>query len=136
MSCPGVHCACCAGGIVVPVVPILEICGTVWVIEHIVEVAIVCGVSGALAVAASVLLMRWSTRRDDRRLAVWRARYIARNAPEAVQYVRAEVVEPAEIATASGDFTGRALQAPTMVINVFGTLDADQAQVIRRALGG
>ncbi|MGH3193794.1 MAG: hypothetical protein ACRDOL_42365, partial [Streptosporangiaceae bacterium] len=66
MTYPGVHCACCAGGITVPVVPIAATLGVVWIAEHLVEVAIVCGVSGTLAVAASVALLRWANHRDDR----------------------------------------------------------------------
>ncbi|MGH3222565.1 MAG: hypothetical protein ACRDPY_28365, partial [Streptosporangiaceae bacterium] len=118
-------------------VPIAATLGVVWIAEHLVEVAIVCGVSGTLAVAASVALLRWANHRDDRQRAAWRARYLARAAPRAVTTVRAEVVDAAEIGTACSDFTVRALPGrPPMIVNIFGALDDGQAEVIRRALDG
>jgi hypothetical protein len=79
MSCSGLHCAGCAGGAAVPVVPLVAFCGLAWVAEHIVEVAIASGVSGALAVAAVVALMRWQDRRQARhaaRSSLWTAREV------------------------------------------------------------
>jgi hypothetical protein len=67
----------------VPVVPLVAFCGLAWVAEHIVEVAIVSAVSGALAVAAVVALMRWTERREGRHAAA-RPLLIAREAPAAV----------------------------------------------------
>lgn len=89
MSC----CSCCCGGagLALPVVPLLEICGAVWVVEHLVAVLIVCAVCGLLAVLASVLLLRWAQRRDDARMVAWRARHVQLGRP--VTTVRAEVVE-------------------------------------------
>ena len=78
MSCPGVtiHCAGCAGGVAVPVVPLLELYGAMWLAEHIIEVAIACAVSGALAVAIVIALARWADRRDARRSATWQFQYV------------------------------------------------------------
>ena len=50
---PG-HCACCCAGPALPVVPLLELCGAVWVIEHLAAVLIVCAVSGLLSTALAV----------------------------------------------------------------------------------
>ena len=55
----------------VPVVPLAVIFGLAWVAEHIIEVAIVSAVCGALAVAAVVALIRLSDRADARRAARW-----------------------------------------------------------------
>lgn len=96
MSC----CSCCCGGagLALPVVPLLEICGAVWVVEHLIAVLIVCAVCGLLAVLASVLLLRWAQRRDDARMVAWRARHAQLGRP--VTTVRAEVVEPSRQQTA------------------------------------
>jgi hypothetical protein len=126
MSCPGLHCACCAGGITVPVVPIAAALGPAGIAEHLVEVVIVCGVSGALAVAASILLLRRAGRRDDRQLAAWRAAYVARSAPE-IRHVVADSVTSAE---------HPAIAAPQVVINIFGMPSAEQAAIICRAFPG
>ena len=64
MSCGGLHCAGCAGGAAVPVVPLAAFCGLAWVAEHLIEVAIVSAACGILFVAAVVALMRWTGRRE------------------------------------------------------------------------
>jgi hypothetical protein len=51
----------------VPAVPLVAFFGLAWVAEHIIEVAIVSGVCGVLAVAAVVALMRWQDRRQAAR---------------------------------------------------------------------
>ena len=58
MSCSGLHCAGCVGGAAVPVVPLAAFCGLAWVAEHLVEVVIVSGTCGVLAVAGVVALIR------------------------------------------------------------------------------
>ena len=71
MPCPGVHCAGCAGGAAVPVVPLAAAFGLAWVAEHLIEVAIVSAACGVLSVAAVVALMKWGERRDARHAAIW-----------------------------------------------------------------
>jgi hypothetical protein len=41
VTCSGLHCAGCAGGAAVPVVPLAVCLGAAWLTEHIIEVAIV-----------------------------------------------------------------------------------------------
>ena len=125
MSCPGLHCACCAGGITVPVVPIAAAFGVAWIAGHLVEVAIVCGTCGALAVAASVALFRWASRRDDRRLAAWRLSRV-REAPQ-IRAIRADPVTPAE---------RPALGFRDLHLHFDGMPSPEQAAVIRQALAG
>jgi hypothetical protein len=136
MACPGVHCACCAGGIAVPVVPLLEVCGAVWVIEHLVEMVIVCGVSGALAVAASIALFRWADRRDARQAVRWRLLHVRE-----VSGIRSAAADlEAEISTACGDLGAspeRPALAPALTLNFYGADSGDvAARVIRTALPG
>jgi hypothetical protein len=65
MSCPGLHCAGCAGGgAVAPVGTLAAAFGLAWVAEHLVEVIAVSATCGVLAVAAVVALMRWTDRRE------------------------------------------------------------------------
>lgn len=88
MSCSGLHCAGCSAGVAVPVVPLLAAFGAAWIAEHIIEVAVVCGASGVLAVAAVVALMKWADRRDARQAATWQllsARREALSAPSKPQ---------------------------------------------------
>jgi hypothetical protein len=75
-------------------------CGAAWVAGHIIEVAIVSAVCGALAVAAVVGLMRWQDRRQAAigPLMVTRADVIAAGVPGA---------EPARIRRPSADFGGQ-----------------------------
>ena len=124
MSCPSIHCACCAGGITVPVVPIAAAFGHAWIAEHLVEVIAVCGMCGALAVAASIAPFRWASRRDDRRLAPWRLSQ-ARAAPQ-IPTVRTDSVTSAERPARSGSVTC------TCTL----TAGPEQADVIRQALSG
>lgn len=132
MACPGLHCACCAGGITVPVVPIAAAFGLAWVAEHLVEVIIVCGTCGALAVAASIALFRWASRRDDRRLAAWRLSQVCEvshtavtNSPRGGQFVTARL-----------DSERPALGFRDLHIHLDGMPDAAQAAIIRQALNG
>jgi hypothetical protein len=131
MGCPGIHCACCAGGITVPVVPLAAAFGVAWVVEHLVEVVIVCGTCGVLAVAASVCLFRWADRRDGRRAATWRllhARVVSKaavtNSPPGGRFL-----------TAGCDTERPALGFRDVHIHLDGVPAAEQAEVIRRALG-
>ena len=81
MACSGLHCAGCAGGAAVPVVPLAAVFGLAWIAEHLIEVAITSAMCGALAVAAVVALVRWSDRMDARRAARWSAMAARRAAP-------------------------------------------------------
>jgi len=77
------------------VLALTALLGVDWVVTHIIEVAVVSGVCGALAVAAVVVLMRWADRRDARHagsLLITRA--------EAVPLVTARVTPPAVQAAA------------------------------------
>lgn len=97
MSCSGLHCAGCAGGVAVPVVPLAATLGVAWVVEHIIEVAAVSAGCGALAVVAVVWLMRWQERREAVHAAS-RPFLVVRGAPAAVYQA---VIIPA--VPASGD---------------------------------
>ena len=125
MACSGLHCAGCAGGITVPVVPLAAAFGLAWIAEHIVEVAIVCATSGALAVAAVVALMRWADRRDALRAAAWRQLH-TRPVPEVVSATT--VLPPPTAATALG--------FRDLHIHLDGVPDATQVAIIRQALNG
>ena len=126
MSCPGLHCAGCAGGAAVPVVPLIAAFGLAWVAEHIVEVAIVSAACGALAVAAVIALMRWADRRDIRRAAAWRA-LSAREVP---------AVDRSHIVTSVPSAERPALGFRDLHIHIDGVPPAEQAAVIRQALNG
>jgi hypothetical protein len=107
VTCSGIHCAGCAGGAVVPVVPLAAVFGLAWIAGHLIEVAIVAAVCGALAVAAVELLARWSDRRDVRRAAA-----------RPLVYVRSvQVVTPASQPAAI---------APALTVNFYGP-DSDMA---------
>jgi hypothetical protein len=124
MSCDGLHCAGCIGGAAVPVVPLLGFCGAAWVAEHLIEVAITCGVSGALAVAAVVALVRLGNRRDERQRAaasIWTVREVP-----LITHTRAEPVTSASRA---------ALGFRDLHVHLDGQPTAEQAAVIRQALG-
>jgi hypothetical protein len=77
MSCSGLHCAGCAGGVTLPVAPLVMAFGLAWIAEHIYEVIAVCGTCGALAVLIVVALVRWGERQDARRAQIWAARKAA-----------------------------------------------------------
>jgi hypothetical protein len=120
MSCPGLHCACCSGGSAVPVMILAGALGVDWILTHLAEVAAVAVACGALAVAASVALLRWADRRDSRRAQLWAVR------------------EVAGIGTA---VPISASERPAIVyrdlhIHLDGIPASEQADVIRRALGG
>jgi hypothetical protein len=70
MSCSGLHCAGCGGGVGVPLVALMTLEGAAWVAAHVIEVAVVSAACGVLAVAVVVRLMRW----QDRRQAAFAAR--------------------------------------------------------------
>jgi len=131
VSCPGVtiHCAGCAGGVAVPVVPLLELYGAMWLAEHIIEVAIACAVSGALAVAIVIALARWADRRDARRAAAWEPRYL-RAVPAA------STPQSAEIPHYGVPADERQAIAPTFVLNFYGADSDTAARVIRQAIPG
>ena len=93
MACPGLHCAGCAGGAAVPVVPLAAVFGLAWVAEHIIEVAIVSAVCGALAVAAVVALMR----REDRRQASIGSLMVTRAGPPTVTAAAVPQVTPSPV---------------------------------------
>jgi hypothetical protein len=122
MACSGLHCAGCAGGIAVPIVPLAEVYGLVWIAEHIVEVIAVSAGCGVLAVAAVVALMRWADRRDAARDAAWRQLH-ARQVPEIGNPVTV-LPPPAR----------RELGAPAVHLHFHGLPDAEQAVIIRQAL--
>lgn len=107
-GCSGLHCAGCAGGVAVPVVPLAAAYGVAWVVEHIIEVAVVSAVCGALAVAAVVWLMRWQERREAVH-AAQRPFLVARAAPAMVYRA---VVIPA--VPASGDRDASRLALPLL----------------------
>lgn len=114
MSCSGLHCSGCVGGMAVPIVPIVAFCGLAWVAEHLVEVVIVSGTCGVLAVAAVVVLMRWAGRRDTRQAVAW-------------QQMRAREVPPA---------VRPALGFRDLHIHLDGVAADEQAEVIRQAING
>lgn len=96
MSCSGLHCAGCAGGAAVPVVPLAVVFSLAWIAEHLVEVIVMCGVSGTLAVLVVVALMRWGERQDARRAQIWAARKAAASRPS----ITATVIPQASRGTA------------------------------------
>ena len=136
MACSGLHCSGCAGGMALPVVPLVAFLGAEWVVEHLVEVAAVSATCGALSVAAVVVLMRWGERRDAARRQLWT--------------VRAEALPPRESGTpvpiAAGGIRHAVADSVTppvrpelgfrdLHIHLGGMPDAAQAAVIRQALG-
>jgi hypothetical protein len=134
MSCPGLHCACCSGGSAVPVAILAGALGVDWVLTHLVEVAAVAGTSGALAVAASVALLRWADLRDSRRAELWAVRVVSHSAVTGMR-------PPAWNVTAACDSDVSSAERPAIVyrdlhIHLDGIPAAEQADVIRRALGG
>jgi hypothetical protein len=104
------------GGIAVPIIPFFEAYGLAWIAEHIVEVSVVCAVSGALSLAAVVWLKRWSDRRDARR-----------RGAGPLLYVRSEqITVPARQHTPI---------APTYTFNFYGA-DSDTAARVFEAIPG
>ncbi|SRR6266568_1048174 len=125
MSCSGLHCAGCAGGAAVPVVLLAEFCGLVWVADHLIEVGIVSAVCGALAVAAVVALMRRQERREARHAA-----------SQSIWTVRAEPVAAAKTRDSLSAPAARPeLESRALHLHFHGLPDAEQAHVIRQALG-
>jgi hypothetical protein len=115
VSCSGLHCAGCAGGMAVPVVPLVAFLGLEWVAEHLIAVAAVSAACGILSVAAVVALTRWCERRETRaaaRTTLW----IAREVPAALPRPDRPAIAPVHI-------------------HFHGAGDGEQAEVIRRALG-
>jgi hypothetical protein len=137
MACAGLHCSGCAGGVSVPPVVFAAAFGFAWVAENVVMVAAVSAVSGALAVAAVVALMRWADRRNARH-AVEHPLAIVREVPQ-ISTVRADSV--AQIRTARADL-GTSAERPAItpaVINLhFHGADGEDtaARIIRTAISG
>jgi len=131
MSCPGLHCAGCAGGAAIPVWPLAAVYGLAWIAEHIVEVIAVSATCGVLTLAAVVALMRWADRRDARRAAGWQFRYVREVSNVAV------ISLPPRGAnlTAVCDTERPALGFRDLHIHL-GVPSAEQAAVIRQALNG
>jgi hypothetical protein len=134
MSCPGLHCACCSGGSAVPVAILGTALGTDWVLTHLAEVAAVAGGSGAVAVAASVALLRWADRRDSRRAELWAVREMSHRAVTGMPPGGWEV-------TAGCDTEVPSAERPAIVyrdlhIHLDGIPASEQADVIRQALDG
>jgi hypothetical protein len=117
MSCSGLHCAGCAGGVTLPVVPLAAAFGLAWLAEHIVEVAAVCATCGVLAVLIVVVLMRWADRRDARPVQLWHA--------------REDIAPPVLTATVIPQAI-----APAIVFNFYGAASPEPAPVVRTALPG
>lgn len=127
MTCNGLHCAGCAGGAAVPVVPIAAFLGADWVAQHLIEVAAVSAGCGAVSVAAVAALMRWCEHREARHAAtrsIWAAR------PEAAPGPTAPAAVPAS--------AHRELAGGMTIINNFYGADGEQvaARVIRQAIPG
>ena len=78
MSCSGLHCAGCGGGVGVPVAALVALEGAAWVAEHLVEVIAVAVTCGVLSLAAAIWLAGWIQRRDARR---WQQIRPAREVP-------------------------------------------------------
>jgi hypothetical protein len=116
VSCGGLHCAGCIGGMAVPVVPAFEFYGIVWVVEHLVEVVATSAVCGALAVAVVVFLMKRQERRE-----------VMRAATQSLWNVRAEALPHPE---------RRAVGPAVVHFNFYGVPEREQAAVIRRAIDG
>lgn len=99
--------------------------GVAWVAEHIVEIAIVSAMSGVLAVAAVVALMRWCD--------CWQAR---RAAGRPIWTVRAE---PAIMAATVTPQVTRGTSAPAIEQHIhfhFDPDDREAARIIRQAIPG
>jgi len=113
MTCSGLHCAGCAGGIAVPVVPLVAFLGVEWVIEHLVAVAAISGTCGVLSIAAVVFLMRWGERRDAAHRQLWT--------------VRADALPPRQICHAVSDSAPPELGFRDLHIHLDGMPDTTQA---------
>jgi len=99
--------------------------GVDWVVTHLVEVAIVSGTCGALAVAAVVALMRWCDRRQVRRAA-----------SRSLWSVCSEPVTGTRVPYSVTSAERPALGFRDLHIHLDGVPVADQAAVIRQALNG
>ena len=125
MACSGLHCSGCAGGVSVPPVAFAAAFGFAWVLNHLIEVAVVSAACGVLAVAAVVALMRWADRRDARRAAA-----------TSLWTVRAEVIDTPRQQAAVTPAARPAIAPAVVNLNFYGLPDEQQAAVIRRALDG
>jgi len=126
MACSGLHCGGCAGGMAVPVVPLVAFLGLAWVAEHLIEVAVVSASCGVLAVAAVVALMRWADRRD------------ARLAARGPLMVTREPSTPALTATVTPQ-VAQGTPAPAITNNYYIRIDPagrEAARIIRQAIPG
>ena len=125
MACSGLHCGGCAGGMAVPVVPLVAFLGLAWVAEHLIEVAVVSASCGVLAVAAVVALMRWADRRDAR---------LAARGPLMVTRAPAPTLTATVIPQVS-----RGTVPPAIVNNYYIRIDPasrEAARIIRQSLPG
>jgi hypothetical protein len=112
------------------VVPLAAFFGLAWVAEHIIEVAIVSGACGVLAVAAVVAIMRWQDRRQAARgpLMTYRA--------EATRISRPQTDLGGQMRQPLADLVPRAIAPAPIHLHFHGLPDDEQAAVIRRAIGG
>jgi hypothetical protein len=133
MTCPGLHCPGCTegqslaitGAAVVGLVLAAE--AVQWVAERVLWIGGTMAACLALSVAASM----WLEARADRRGRAWGA---ARGI-----YSRADVIlrEPAQSVVVDPVPEYRAIApVPQVVVNIFGQLDAGQADAIRQAIDG
>ena len=119
MSCSGIHCAGCAGGAAVPVVPLAAFCGLAWVAEHIIEVGLVSAACAALAACAVMRLKRWTDRHD------------AERAARGTLFVTRAGAPPPQLAHAARPAIG-----PVYNFNFYGAAGDTHAAVIRKAITG
>jgi hypothetical protein len=132
MGCPGLHCPGCTGkqsaAAVVVVLVLVVVADELvpWVAARIWWIGGTLALCFALAVAASMYLERWA----DIRGARFAQRHGIRSRADVMlpESVRAVVVEAVPERPAIAP-------APHVVVNVFGQLGTEQAEVIRRALG-
>jgi len=131
MACSGLHCAGCAGGLAVPVVPVVSLLGFAWVADHLVLMAATSGACGVLAVAAVVALMRWQDRRQAARgpLMVMRAEVLS-----GAQICRPPTDSEARIRERLTDSSPAAIAPAAVHLHFHGMSTAEQAAVIRQAI--
>ena len=114
MTCSGLHCAGCAGGIAVPVVPLVAFLGIEWMVEHLVDVAAISATCAVLSILAVVFLMRWGERRDAVRRQLWA--------------VRADALPPRQIGHAVSDSARPGLEARALHLHFHGLPAPDRSQ--------
>ena len=128
MACPGLHCPGCSegqsAGIAVAAIAGLVLLDQAvpWVAARIWWIGSTAAVCFALAVAASM----WLETRSERRGREWGA--------ERGIYSRADYIAPVKCVPRITEGERPAI-APHVTVNIFGMPDAEQAEVIRKALG-